>query len=95
MLLKVETDKKCDFLTTSNRELEKVLSTTNTNLLEMNKKQKIFDEQNEERLVLFMKIDDLELKYRSKFEQFLALEQTNLKLDTESTLIKQEIVEAT
>ena len=35
MSLKVDADKKCDFLTTSNRDLEKVLNSTNSEVLEL------------------------------------------------------------
>lgn len=42
-----------------------------------------------------MRIDDLDLKYKKKFEDCLKLEQINMKLDTENQIVKQEIVDST
>lgn len=39
-----------------------------------------------------MKIDELDLKYRRKFQESLKLEQSLTMLDTENEMIKLEIV---
>ena len=40
-----------------------------------------------------MKIDELDLKYRRKFQESLKLEQSLTMLDTENEMIKLEIVQ--
>ena len=52
----------------------------------------MFADAQAERLELFLRLDELDLKYKKKFQDFLNLTKENVKLDSENELIKKELV---